>query len=113
MTGQICLEKNTPRPDQLFIKEDATPFTTHQLRQSVTDIIFRADSLASPASTSFHSVWKVSSTQLDYRGFSLNQIMNKMKWKSSQTYLKYYCKPGLIEPSSQGGIIAGSKLPST
>ena len=77
ITDRICAEKNIVRPDQLFIKEGETPFTTHQLRSSVREIIIRTDPLAPRPSTSFHSVRKATSTLLDYRGFNINQILNK------------------------------------
>ena len=113
ITEKICLNKNISRPDQIFIKEDTRPFTTHQLRSSVREIIIRADPLAPKQSSTFHSVRKIASTLLDYRGYSLAEIMESMQWHSSQTYLKYYCQLGLVNPTSKSCIIAGRKLPST
>ena len=113
ITEQICQNKNIQRPDQLFIKENGLPFTTHQLRSAVREIIIRADPLAPKESHTFHNVRKLASTLLDYRGFSLQQIMEKMEWKSSQTYLTYYCQLGLVEKNFRSCIIAGVTLPST
>ena len=113
ITSTICEQKEVTRPDQLFIKEDASPYTLHQLRSSIREIIIRADPLVLKKNSSFHSVRKVASTILDYRGFSLQQIINSMQWKSSQTYTKYYCQIGLVDKASSGCIVAGKVLPST
>ena len=113
ITQKICLNTETLRPDQLFIKENGLPFTTHQLRSSIREIIIRADPLAPKESSTFHNVRKVASTLLDYRGFSYQQIMDSMQWKNSQTYLTYYCQLGLIEQNQKGCIIAGKVIPST
>ena len=109
----ICTNKNLNRPDQLFIQSDLKPFTTHQLRASVREIIFRADPLSNQRNPTFHSVRKIAATMLDYRGFSLEHILNSMQWKSSNTYLKYYCQIGLVPQTNKGCVIAGNVLPST
>ena len=113
ITQKISQNTDSLRPDQLFIKENGLPFTTHQLRSSIREIIIRADPLAPKESSTFHNVRKVASTLLDYRGFSYQQIMDSMQWKNSQTYLTYYCQLGLIEQNKRGCIIAGKVIPST
>ena len=113
ITSSICEERRVPRPDQLFIKDDTRPFTIHQLRSSIKEIIIRADPLSPKETSNFHSVRKIASTMLDYRGYSLQDIFKSMQWRSSQTYLKYYCQLGLVDPSTRGCVIAGKSLPST
>ena len=113
ITSKLCQENNGTRPDQLFIKENTLPFTTHQLRASVRDIISRGDSLAPKEASTFHSFRKVTSTLLDHRGFTLSDILESMQWRSSQTYLRYYCQLDSVQPVSQSCIIAGNHIPST
>ena len=113
ITARICEEKRIPRPDQLFIKEDTTPYTLHQLRSSIKDIIIRSEPASIVKNTSFHSMRKVASTTLDYRGYTLQQIISSMQWRSQNTYTKYYCKLGLVRRSTRGCVVAGRHLPST
>lgn len=113
ITNKICSNKNQVRPDQLFIKSDSSPFSTHQLRSSIREIIFRADPFSNKSTSTPHSIRKTAATILDYRGFTLRDIMNQMQWRSSETYMKYYCQIGLVPNTSRSCVIAGNIIPST
>ena len=104
LSHQICLELSIPRSEKLWINNKGKPLAKNHIRHYFRSIILQADPNARLEDTNFHSVRKVTSSQV-YRHFDINTVISSLCWKSSSTFFKYYQKFGL--KASSPAVVAG------
>ena len=110
ITKQLCVKVNKIRVDNLWLNKNLDKASKDTVRSWIKTIILLGDQEASKKITNFHSIRGIAASIL-YKNFNLKTVMEKMDWKSSSTFLRYYYKSGVQIPSK--GVIAGCKIRNT
>ena len=106
-TRRLCKIHKVTRPVNLWINKKLKPASKANLRVWLRSIIFKADNSASTENTKFHSVRGLAASLL-YKNYTIETVIKRMQWKSSNTFFKHYAKLG-VWPRSLVSI-AGLKV---
>ena len=104
-TNKLCRERAINRLDRFWLDEKLKPLTVIKMRKWFRDIVFKADPNTKLKGTNFHSVRKQVSTQLLFRGHTIQNILSRMNWKSNSTFRSFYALLGV--QSSVDAVLAG------
>ena len=107
ITEELCKNGNKVRSDYLWLNTKLEKATKNTLRAWIRKIIMLGDKDANKKATNFHSIRGIAATIL-YKNFTLQKVVEKMQWKNSQTFKRYYYRAGVEMPSQ--GVIAGCSI---